>query len=250
MTEQGQEDPRFDSPLPADPRELRDAFTRFMMSYRFGLDELLTKINILRDEFAHLHSYNPIEHVSSRLKTPESLVQKAVRKNVPLTFDGVRENIFDIAGVRINCSFVADTYTVKDMLVGRDDVRVVDYEDYIANPKPNGYRSLHLTVEIPVSLSDRVQRVPVEVQIRTMAMDFWASLEHKIFYKYDGEVPTRLRTELRDAAIAAYRLDVTMERLHTEVTALDAERTPRTDAVDVGALEGVFLRSLLGDGGR
>lgn len=229
-----------DLPDFSDVAAARDEFTRFMMSYRYGMQELTTKIEILRDEFTHTHAYSPIEHVASRLKTPRSIAEKAVRKNIPLTFESIRSSLFDIAGVRITCSFIADTYRVKDMLASQNDVRVLEFEDYIAHPKPNGYRSLHLTVEIPVFLSDRVEHVFVELQIRTIAMDFWASLEHKIFYKYDGEVPQRLRDELRDAAIAAGTLDVTMERLHAEVERLSDERP------DAGTdYEELFLRSLM-----
>ncbi|WP_082518403.1 MULTISPECIES: GTP pyrophosphokinase [unclassified Rhodococcus (in: high G+C Gram-positive bacteria)] len=224
----------------------REDFTRFMMSYQFGMNELTTKIDILKEEFTHLHSYSPIEHVVSRLKSPRSMVQKAVRKNIPLTFPALRAGLFDIAGVRITCSFIADTYRVKDMLASQNDVRILDFEDYIADPKPNGYRSLHLTVEIPVFLSDRVEHVYVELQIRTVAMDFWASLEHKIFYKYDGEVPRSIRDELQDAAEVANRLDVTMEHLHTEVRGLDAQ-PPRTTRGAPGVQE-LFLRSLFAGG--
>ena len=229
-----------DEPVVFDLTAARDEFTRFMMSYRFGMQELTTKIDILKDEFTHLHSYSPIEHVVSRLKTPRSIAEKAVRKGIPLTFQAIRAGLFDIAGVRITCSFIADTDAVKEMLASQSDIRVLEFEDYIANPKPNGYRSLHLTIEIPVFLSDRTEHVFVELQIRTIAMDFWASLEHKIFYKYDGEVPQRLRDELREAAMAAGTLDITMERLHAEVVRLGDART------DAGPdYEELFLRSLM-----
>ncbi|GGF97098.1 GTP pyrophosphokinase [Rhodococcoides trifolii] len=224
-------------------RTLRDEFTRFTMSYQFGMEELLTKINILKEEFTHLHSYSPIEHVGSRIKTPDSITAKAIRKNIPLNFDSLRAQMFDIAGIRITCSFIEDTYKVKDMLAGQHDVRVVEFEDYIANPKPNGYKSLHMIVEVPVFLSDRVQPVFAEIQIRTIAMDFWASLEHKIFYKYDGEVPQSIRDELQDAADVAGRLDVKMEHLHNEVQALDARRENGKD--NAPDLQERFLRSLI-----
>ncbi|WP_395705270.1 GTP pyrophosphokinase family protein [Rhodococcus ruber] len=163
------------------------------------------------------HDHNPIEHVKSRLKTPESVVEKAVRKNLPLTLDAIRENIYDIAGIRITCSFVSDVYRIFDLITGQHDIRVVQVKDYIARPKPNGYRSLHAIVEVPVFMSDRVQPVFVELQIRTVAMDFWASLEHKIFYKYDKAVPAGLLDELRAAAATARDLDVRMEALHDQV---------------------------------
>jgi putative GTP pyrophosphokinase len=201
----------------AELRALREHFTRLMMTYRFGMDEVMTKITILRDEFAYAHEYNPIEHVSSRLKSPESLLAKARRKGVDLTIDALRAEIFDIAGVRVTCSFVSDIYTVRDMIAAQRDVVVLEERDYIAHPKGNGYKSLHLIVEVPVFLSDRVQPVVVEIQIRTIAMDFWASLEHKIYYKYDKAVPERLIDELREASLAASELDAKMERLHEEV---------------------------------
>lgn len=194
-----------------------------MMNYRFGITQLLTKVNILKDEFTHINLYSPIEHVTSRLKTPESIIRKANRIGCPLTLDDVREQILDIAGVRITCSFIADTYRIADMITSQPDIEVREVEDYIANPKPNGYKSLHLIVEVPVYLSDRVQQVPIELQIRTIAMDFWASLEHKIYYKFNREVPAELLAELTEAAETAHRLDVKMERLNEEFANLKAQ---------------------------
>ncbi|MET1044413.1 MAG: GTP pyrophosphokinase family protein [Microbacteriaceae bacterium] len=194
-----------------------------MLSYKFGIDELMTKINILKEEFSHTHEYSPIEHVSSRLKSPESILEKAARKGIPLSFDAIRREVSDIAGVRVTCSFITDTYRVCDLLSGQQDVTVLEVKDYIAEPKPNGYKSLHMIVQVPVFLSDRVEQVKVEVQIRTIAMDFWASLEHKIYYKYDRAVPVDLLTELKLAADVASTLDRSMERLHDEVRALPDE---------------------------
>jgi putative GTP pyrophosphokinase len=198
-------------------RQTREQFTRLMLEYRFGTEEMLTKVNILRDEFLRLHRYNPIEHVSSRVKTPESIVGKLLRKGLPPTTEAIKANITDIAGIRITCAFIADTYRVLEALTSQDDVAVLKTKDYIAQPKPNGYRSLHAIVEVPVFLSTGPVPVTVEVQVRTVAMDFWASLEHKIFYKYGGEVPDHLSADLADAAATAARLDQDMERLHAEV---------------------------------
>jgi putative GTP pyrophosphokinase len=190
----------------------------FLMVYKFGLAEINTKITILAEELTHRGSGNPIEHVSPRLKSPASITAKARRLNCPLHFDDLRSHIRDIAGIRIVCSFVSDVYTVANMLTRQPDVNLVVTKDYIAKPKSNGYRSLHLIVEIPVFMSDRVVAVPVEVQLRTVAMDFWASLEHKIYYKHDPDVvPPRLRDELTAAAEDAARLDIRMERLHREI---------------------------------
>jgi putative GTP pyrophosphokinase len=226
-------------------RELRDEFTRFMMGYKFGIDEVMTKINILREEFNHAHEYNPIEHVSSRLKSPESILEKARRKNCGLSFDEIRGKIHDIAGVRVTCSFLSDTYKIRDMLARQRDITVLAERDYIAEPKANGYQSLHLIVEIPVFMSDRVQHVTVEIQIRTIAMDFWASLEHKIYYKYNRAVPAHLLAELTQAADAASKLDLKMERLHDEVVKLADAPSSDDGAVPYGDLERLALPSSL-----
>lgn len=209
-------------------RSLRDDFARFMMPYKFGIDEINTKISILREEFSELHAYNPIEHVSSRLKTPESIVEKISRKGCDPSFDAIRETITDIAGVRVTCSFVSDVYRVFDLITAQTDIRLVTMKDYISQPKPNGYKSLHAIVEVPVFLSGGPTPVLVEVQIRTIAMDFWASLEHKIYYKYDRVVPQELLDGLKDAADTAARLDTTMERLHSEIRGAkpEAPRNP------------------------
>ncbi|WP_051142695.1 GTP pyrophosphokinase [Gryllotalpicola ginsengisoli] len=196
---------------------LRDDFARFMMPYKFAIDEVMTKISILREEFAALRDENPIEHISSRVKTPESLMQKVARKGCEPSYQAIREQITDIAGIRVVCSFVSDVYRVFEALTAQSDVRVLQVKDYIANPKPNGYKSLHAIIEVPVFLSDGPHPVIVEVQLRTVAMDFWASLEHKIYYKYDKTVPAELLRGLREAAQVASDLDEKMQRLHDEV---------------------------------
>jgi putative GTP pyrophosphokinase len=212
-----------DRPQASAPDELQrfqaptDDLTQFMMIYKFGLAEIGTKINILTEELAHRGRGNPIEHVSPRLKTPASIIAKARRIGCPVAVDDLRARIRDIAGIRVVCGFVSDVYLVADMLTRQPDLSVVQTKDYIAEPKGNGYRSLHLIVEIPVFLSDRVVKVPVEVQLRTVAMDFWASLEHKIYYKYDPDIPDRLREELAATAEDAARLDKRMELLHQEI---------------------------------
>ncbi|WP_040948896.1 GTP pyrophosphokinase [Gorillibacterium massiliense] len=190
---------------------------RFMMTYKFALDEIETKINILQQEFQFLHDYMPIEHIKTRLKSPDSIIKKAIRKNLELSIPSLKKAIQDIAGVRITCSFLSDIYPLRDMLVNQEDIRLIQEKDYIKNPKPNGYQSLHLILEVPVFMSDRQENVCVEVQIRTIAMDFWASLEHKIFYKYNQEVPERLLLELKKAADTAGALDIHMADLHREI---------------------------------
>jgi putative GTP pyrophosphokinase len=205
-----------------------DEVRRLMMTYRFGMDEVMTKITILRDEFRHIHEYNPIEHIGARVKSFESIIAKATRKGIPLTPAGIRESMFDIAGVRVTCSFVSDIYRVRDMLVRQPDLTLLEERDYIADAKPNGYKSLHLIVRVPVFLSDRQEDVTVEIQLRTIAMDFWASLEHKIYYKYDKEVPRHLTDALKLAADVAATLDTTMERIHEEVREGDADAPVRS----------------------
>jgi putative GTP pyrophosphokinase len=202
---------------PQQLRAMRDEFQRFLAEYQFGLREVETKLGILREEFQLLHDYNPIEHVSSRVKSPDSLIDKVVRKGVPPTFDDIREQITDIAGIRVTTSFTKDAYRLFDLLTAQDDITLRDVKDYIARPKENGYKSLHAIVEVPVFLSSGRVDVIVEVQFRTIAMDFWASLEHKIYYKYDGAVPDGLLAELKDAAGTAADLDARMERLHAEL---------------------------------
>ncbi len=198
-------------------RELRAVFARLMMEYNAGVNEVMTKIRILQEEFVHLHRYNPIEHVSSRVKKPDSLIKKVVSKGIDLSAESIRTSITDIAGVRVTCSFIADTYRVLDALTTQNDVKVLEIKDYIKEPKLSGYKSLHAIIEIPVFLSTGPVPVIVEIQIRTIAMDFWASLEHKIFYKYDREVPDHLITDLRNAAKVAEQLDLRMQELHREI---------------------------------
>ncbi|CAM3228695.1 GTP pyrophosphokinase family protein [Filibacter tadaridae] len=197
---------------------LKKEVTRFMLAYKFALDEVSTKINILEEEFQLIHEYNPIEHINTRLKTPESIIKKALRKNVELSLPSIKENMRDIAGIRINCSFNSDIYKLSEMIQKQKDIEVIEYKDYIKNPKPNGYRSLHLILKIPVFMSDRVEHVFVEMQIRTIAMDFWASLEHKIFYKFNKSVPEKITRELKEAAESANELDWKMENLHKEIS--------------------------------
>lgn len=234
-------------PIPADPftpgqaervQRLRTEFSRMLMHHQFAIDEMLTKVSILREEFLHLHRYNPIEHISSRVKTPRSLIEKITRRGLPLEIDAITANITDIAGIRITCSFIADTYRVLETLTSQNDVRIIEIKDYIAHPKPNGYKSLHAILEIPVFLTGGPVPIICEVQVRTIAMDFWASLEHKIHYKFSGDVPERLVEELTRAAAAAGDLDRKMEQLHAEVH--DADDPDEQDDSD-----GELLRLLL-----
>lgn len=199
---------------------LREQFTRFGLVYKFALEEISTKVNILKDEFRLIHDYNPIEHVNTRIKSAESLIKKIQKKNIPFSLEAIKENIRDIAGIRIICSFVSDIYRISEMIQAQSDIEVVEVKDYIKNPKPNGYQSLHIVMKIPVFMSDRVERVFVEIQIRTIAMDFWASLEHKIYYKYNKQIPEHLTKQLKEAADTVAELDRKMEDINNEINIL------------------------------
>lgn len=201
-------------------RRFKTQLTRFLMMYKFGLDEMNTKIDILKQEFQYVHDYNPIEHVESRIKSPESILKKVRKKGCELSFPSIRENINDIAGIRIVCSFISDIYKISEMLQKQQDMKLIECKDYIKEPKPNGYQSLHLIVEVPVFTSDGTENVRVEVQIRTIGMDFWASLEHKIYYKCNKDVPEKLRNELKDAANTVRQLDMKMEQINNEISEL------------------------------
>lgn len=190
---------------------------RLLLPYKFGLEEMLTKLSIIRQELSYRGEGNPIEHVSSRLKTIDSIEAKAQRLGCELTPECISEHLFDIGGIRVVCSFVPDAYDVLEMLTKQPDVTLVTLKDYIAHPKPSGYRSLHAIVEVPVFTSDATQAVRVELQLRTMAMDFWAGVEHKLFYKYGKEVPPAIRAELLDSARVAHELDLRMAELRREL---------------------------------
>lgn len=201
-------------------KNFRVEVTRSMLLYKFALDEISTKVSILQEEFQLIHEYNPIEHVNTRVKSPKSIFKKLHKRNLPLSLQSIQENIHDIAGIRIICSFVSDIYRISNMIQSQEDIEVIEIKDYIENPKPNGYQSLHIIMKIPVFMTYGEEHVFVEMQIRTIAMDFWASLEHKIYYKYNKKVPTRLTDELKQAAHAAAHLDRKMEKLNKEITLL------------------------------
>ncbi|CAH0118918.1 MULTISPECIES: GTP pyrophosphokinase family protein [unclassified Paenibacillus] len=194
----------------------------FIIPYKFALDKLTIMINHINQEAAALYDYNPIEHIKSRLKSPESILNKLERKGLPVTFQSVTNDLFDIVGIRIICSFVSDIYDLYELLRKRQDLKIVECKDYIRNPKPNGYQSLHLIVQIPVTLASETKQVYAEIQLRTMGMDFWASLEHKIFYKYNRDIPDRLKRELRDAADMTVKLDEKMKAISDEIGRIES----------------------------
>lgn len=206
-------------------KALKDDLTRFMMGYRFALDEIGTKVKILKEEFRLIHEYNPIEHVNTRVKTPESIIRKIQKNKLPYDLAIIKEEMHDIAGIRIICSFVTDIYRIQQMISNQSDIEVIEIKDYIKQPKASGYQSLHLILKVPVFLSDRQESIFVEMQIRTIAMDFWASLEHKIYYKYNKEIPLELSNQLIEAAHTAALLDRKMENLNDEINILKSEQT-------------------------
>ena len=192
--------------------------------YTSALKQINTKLEILNDEFQHVHQYNPIEHIKSRLKTPESIVKKLKKYGQESTIENMVTYVNDIAGIRVICSFTADIYSIAEMISNMSDIKVIEVRDYLKQPKPSGYSSYHMLVTIPVYLSDRIVDTKVEIQIRTVAQDFWASLEHKINYKFEGNVPENIRDELVDCAHMVSMLDDKMLWLNEEVQKLEKEQ--------------------------
>lgn len=195
-----------------------------MLIYNSALKEMGTKVEILNDEFQHVHQYNPIEHIKARIKTPESIVKKLKRYGQESTIDNMVKYINDIAGIRIICSFTSDIYRIADMIRDQKDIRVIAVKDYITYPKASGYKSYHMIVSIPVYLSDRTVDTKVEIQIRTVAMDFWASLEHKIHYKFEGDAPENIKNELVECARMVSDLDARMLSLNEEILAISKKQ--------------------------
>ena len=200
-----------------------DNWKETMLVYSSALKEIGTKLEILNDEFQHVHRYNPIEHIKSRIKTPESIVKKLKKNGYESTIENMVMYVNDIAGIRIICSFTTDIYRIAEMLANQSDVKVLSVKDYIKNPKPSGYKSYHMIVAIPIYLSDRIIEAKVEIQIRTVAMDFWASLEHKINYKFEGNAPEHIKDELYACAVMVSDLDAQMLALNEEIQAIEKE---------------------------
>ena len=188
-------------------------YKRLALMYTAALTQLEAKMETINEEFKTLHKYNPIEHISSRIKSKESIYKKLNKKGLAPTYENLVKTINDVAGLRIICSFIPDIYKIVEMLENMQDINVLKKKDYVTTPKESGYSSYHLIVSVPVSLSVGTIDVKVEIQIRTMAMDFWASLEHKINYKYDKNVPKSVKKELRDCAKMTQKLDKRMSNL-------------------------------------
>lgn len=194
-----------------------DSWKTIMFLYNSALKEVETKLEILNDEFQHVHQYNPIEHIKTRIKTPESIVKKLKRYGHETSVENMVKYINDIAGVRLICSFTSDIYKLAAMIGNQSDLKVISIKDYIKYPKESGYKSFHMLVSVPVFLSDSVVQTKVEIQIRTIAMDFWASLEHKIYYKFEGNAPAYISEDLRSCADMISELDERMLSLNEAI---------------------------------
>ncbi|GAA0752157.1 GTP pyrophosphokinase YwaC [bioreactor metagenome] len=190
-----------------------------MTYYRCAIMEVETKFNVLNEEFSVQYDRNPIETIKSRLKSNESILKKLKRKELPFSLQSIEENINDVAGVRVICSFPEDIYMLADCLLNQDDIRLIERKDYIKNPKKSGYRSLHLIIEVPIFLKNEKKYMKVEVQLRTIAMDFWASLEHKLKYKknIDSEEIELLERELVECSEVSAALDKRMEEIRNRI---------------------------------
>ena len=214
------------------PEEILEAFKenmklskKLMTYYSCALLEIETKFKVLNQQFSLEQEHNPIETIKTRLKSTESILEKLHRKNLPMDMAAVEENLYDVAGIRVICPFINDIYCLADCLLQQDDVTLIEKKDYIKNPKENGYRSLHLIVETPIFLQDEKRLMKVEVQLRTIAMDFWASLEHRMRYKknLNPELSEMLSTELKDCAETSARLDIRMGRVKDVIEKNTAE---------------------------
>ena len=203
------------------PRELittGNEYSELMMRYNCALLEIKTKLDVLNNQLSLQNDRNPFESISCRIKSPKSIIEKLYRKNFPISIESIEENLNDVAGVRVICSFRDDIYTLSDRLCSQDDITVIEIKDYIKNPKPNGYRSLHVILEVPIFLLNEKKQMRVEVQFRTIAMDFWASLEHKVKYKkYIGEEAEEIANELKKCADEISQLDSRMQDIQRRI---------------------------------
>lgn len=194
-----------------------------LLQHKFAVDEIRTILNILDEEFRNVHDYNPIEHIRHRVKKPNNIMEKLNRLGLEPTVENATNKIFDIAGIRIVCAFTADIYRVLDLLQQHALIKVIEVRDYIENPKPNGYKSLHLHIEYPVYMSKGAVPTRVEIQLRTVAMDFWASVEHRIYYKYRDKAPGPIQDELVECAELISLLDERMYKLKSQIEGLDKD---------------------------
>ncbi len=201
-----------------------DSWKEVTLIYNSALKQISTKLEILNDEFQHVHRYNPIEHIKWRIKTPESIVKKLKKHGYESTINNMIRYVNDIAGIRVICSFASDIYQIAEMISNQSDIKVISVKDYIVNPKASGYKSYHMLVTVPVYLSDRIADTKVEIQIRTVAMDFWASLEHKIHYKFEGNAPEHIKDALIECAQMVSDLDARMMALNEEIQNIEKQQ--------------------------
>ena len=194
-----------------------DSWETLMFLYNAALKEISTKIEILNDEFQHFHHYTPIEHIKSRIKTPESIVKKLKKNGYEVNVQNMVKHVRDIAGIRIICSFTSDIYLIADMITKQGDLKIISLKDYIKHPKDSGYQSYHMLVSVPIYLSGGFVDTIVEIQIRTVAQDFWASLEHKIYYKFEGKAPDYISRELQECSKIVAKLDERMLSLNNTI---------------------------------
>lgn len=194
-----------------------EEWKRMQLIYQSALKEIGTKLEILNSEFQLAHCYNPIEHITSRIKSPESIAKKLRHQGRPVTVENIVRYINDVAGVRIICSFTSDIYRIAELIRRQSDVTVLKIKDYLNNPKENGYSSYHMIVSVPIFLAETTVDTKVEIQIRTIAMDFWASLEHKMYYKFEGNAPENIRRELKECADLVSFLDRKMLAINEEI---------------------------------
>ena len=217
----GEEDIRL--PQVNDYLDMGKQYKQIMFFYESGIKQLTAKLEILRQEFQFCNDRNPIESVKSRIKTQESILRKMEKKCLPLTVSSMMSNIRDIAGVRVICPFITDVYQVARLLISQEDVELVRIKDYIREPKENGYRSLHMIVTVEVRFSDRKRKVPVEIQLRTIAMNFWASTEHQLRYKKDWEFTEEMHRQLKECADIMATADAKMQHLAENLNLSDTE---------------------------
>ncbi len=209
-----------ESNLPIDSEKIFEKlqdFQEFMMMYNCAIKEVRTKFEVLNDDLATAHNRNPIEMIKSRIKKPESIFKKLIRKNYEVTMASILQNINDVAGIRVICSFVDDIYEVAKMFISQDDVTLISVKDYIKTPKENGYRSFHIIVSVPVFFANRKEDIKVEVQFRTIAMDFWASLEHTMKYKQDIDDADKIMEELKECADVIALTDIRMQEINKKI---------------------------------
>lgn len=193
---------------------------QIMLLYEAGIREIKTKLDILSDESNISGKPSPIDSIKSRIKSPRSIIKKLKRRGFPISLQSIMDNLNDIGGIRVICPFIQDIYTVADMLMRQSDLTLIEKKNYIANPKPNGYRSLHLILEVPIFLSETTKPVRIELQLRTIAMDFWASLEHQLRYKSDVQVPPHISDDLKECADVIAATDEEMQRIAKELHVL------------------------------